>query len=82
MTDAEARRLLETILRDPMAFVVKGLQSCDDSSLHISTQVNVSASTIRTLRSGNHTGNLRVDVWAELVHWLLLPAGEVETEES
>ncbi len=80
LTDTEVREVLQQALADPMQLIIDRLNACEDSSLHIATQVNVSASTIRTLRAGQHSGNLRVDVWAELLHWLLLPEPEEAAE--
>lgn len=70
MTKAQLREELRWVTADPMGYVVDGLCARPESSLEIGRQVNVSASTIRSLRSGRHSGSLRVDVWSELVRWL------------
>lgn len=69
-TKAQSAALLAA-LEDPMALVTAGLQAREESSRVIADQVSASAATIRVIRSEQHTGSLRVDVWADIVRWLL-----------
>lgn len=78
-TRAELNDYIDHLIDHPMDAVIDALDNRTESSLMVALEMDelglpVSASTVRTLRAGRHSGSLRVDVWGRLLRWAMTPA--------